>query len=129
MKPFEKILIVYDNESDNRALIEQATDIALKNQAVLTVIDVIEKTPQDFVEPVIKPMPGVEQKPQIQIIEDFISDSINSTTIPLQKENLKDGVGKSENERSISWNTLSRRNNMAPSVCRCYPTSRNPDNQ
>lgn len=96
MKPFEKILIVYDNESDNRALIEQATDIALKNQAVLTVIDVIEKTPQDFVEPVIKPMPGVEQKPQIQIIEDFISDSINSTTIPLQKENLKDGVGKSE---------------------------------
>lgn len=94
MKPFKKILVVFENQSDNRALIEQAIDLTQKNQAALTVIDVIEKSPQDFSRPA-KKHPG-DRHTQIPIIEEFLPDASLSTRTQAPMKEVKDVAGHSE---------------------------------
>ncbi len=44
MKRFMNILVIFDSKTDNRALFDQAVDLAQRNQAALMVVDVIEET-------------------------------------------------------------------------------------
>ena len=45
MRRFKKILVVFDSKTDNRALFDQAVDLAQRNRAVVMVVDVIEEAP------------------------------------------------------------------------------------
>jgi universal stress protein E len=71
MKHFKNILVVFDSKTDNRALLDQAVDLAQRNQAALMVVDVIEETPHVLAKPIWREMAGQAQEPNIHIIEKF----------------------------------------------------------
>jgi nucleotide-binding universal stress UspA family protein len=68
MKRFKNILVVFDSKTDNRALFDQAVDLAQRNQAALTVVDVIEEAPYVLAKPIGRELAGEAQKPEIHII-------------------------------------------------------------
>lgn len=85
MKRFKNILIVFNSKLENRALINYAVNLAKRNQAVLTVVDVIKEEPDSLTKRVFqestKETPGLE----ISIIEELPSQinlSDVSTSLP-----------------------------------------------
>ncbi len=48
MQRFKKILLVYDGKAGEEATLERAVDLAKRNNAELTLVDVIETLPRDF---------------------------------------------------------------------------------
>lgn len=87
MKRFKNILVVFDGKINNQALYIQAVDLAQRNQAALTVIDVIEDVPQVRHGSTEQEQPGGVQKPEIQIIEEFPYES----PVPAAPESMVDG--------------------------------------
>ncbi len=75
MKRFKNILAVYNSETDNRALFDQAVDLARRNQAALMVVDIIETAPHELPKPVRPEPAGEVQGPVLHIIEEFPLDT------------------------------------------------------
>ncbi len=73
MKRFKNILVVYDGKADNRALHDQAVNLARRNQAVLTVVDVIEEARTVSAKP--SPAQDSAKGLDMRIIEDFPFES------------------------------------------------------
>ena len=48
MQRFKNILLVYDGTEQRKSTLDRAVNLATKNQARLTIIDVIEEIPQDY---------------------------------------------------------------------------------
>ena len=71
MKRFKNILVVFDSKTDNRALFEQAVNLAQRNQAALKVVDVIEEAPYFPAKPFRRELAGRSHKQEIHIIEEF----------------------------------------------------------
>jgi nucleotide-binding universal stress UspA family protein len=71
MKRFKNILVVFDSKSDNRALLEHVLNLAKRNHASLTVIDVIEASTSIPVKPFSQKKTADTQKPEFEIIEEF----------------------------------------------------------
>lgn len=51
MKRFKNILVVFDSKTDNQAFFDQAVDLALRSQAALMVVSVIEEASYIFAKP------------------------------------------------------------------------------
>jgi universal stress protein E len=92
MKRFKKILIVFDGKKDNRALFIQAMDLAQRNQAALTIVDVIEEAPSGLLKSISKEPAGKVQRPNIPIIEEFPTKTSVSPVSVSPLESLKDKV-------------------------------------
>lgn len=90
MKRFKNILVVFDSKIDNRALLDQAVDLARRNQAALMVVDVIEEAPSLLARPVSRELAGSTQKTDIQIIEEFPLE----TPEPSSAESVVEAPGK-----------------------------------
>ena len=60
MRRFKKILVVFDSKTDNRALFDQAVDLAQRNRAVVMVVDVIEEAPHVLAKPIWREQAGKE---------------------------------------------------------------------
>jgi universal stress protein E len=71
MKRFKNILVVFDSKTDNLALLDQAVDLAQRNQAALKVVSVIGEASYVLTKPIGREMAGEAQKPDIHIIEKF----------------------------------------------------------
>jgi nucleotide-binding universal stress UspA family protein len=71
MKRFKKILIVFDSKTDNRALFDQAVELAQRNQTVLTVIDVIEEAPSGLSRQFSLEPGGMTQQPNFSFVEEL----------------------------------------------------------
>jgi universal stress protein E len=87
MKRFKKILVVFDSKTDNRALFDQAVDLARRNRAALMVVDVIEEAPHVLAKPIWREQAGEAQKPEIHIIEEFPFE----TSVPPASESPVEG--------------------------------------
>ncbi len=86
MRRFMKILVVFDNMTDNRALLYHAVNLAQRNQTSLTVVDILEETPAVLANPVVQTLPGSGQVSNIQIFEEFPSKSA-SLVLPERPQN------------------------------------------
>jgi nucleotide-binding universal stress UspA family protein len=73
MKRFKNILIVFNSNTDNRALLFHAVDLAQRNRASLKVVDVIEETPSKLPKPGLQKPAGEVPSPTINIFEELIS--------------------------------------------------------
>lgn len=89
MKRFKNILVVFDSNTDNRALLFHAVDLAQRNQASLMVVDVIEETRSILSKPGLQ-KPATEVKPPtINIIEELISIPPTSPSSESRNEEWK----------------------------------------
>lgn len=69
MKRFKNILVVIDQKTENRVVVERAVILAQRNQARLTVVNIIKELPRQA------PVPGVpEPLVDIDIIEEWPPD-------------------------------------------------------
>lgn len=100
MKRFKNILVVFDSKIDNRALVDQAVDLAQRNQAALTVVDVIEEAPRVLQKPKGQNLTGRKQKTDIHIVEEF---PVDLHLPPIFESMGADGKGKTS-VSSLSMN-------------------------
>lgn len=75
MKRFKNILVAFDSKTDNRALLNHAVDLAQRNQAAVTVVDVIEEAPSVLVKPISRERADESKRPEIDIIEEFFPET------------------------------------------------------
>ena len=87
MKRFKNILVVVDPKSGSEALIKRAVTVGQRNQARLTVVDVIKKTTM----PLRAEPPVVAKEPIINIIEEFPYDSPVPVT-PKSPEDIQERI-------------------------------------
>ncbi len=71
MDRFKRILVIFDGKIDNRALFDHAVALAKRNQAVLTIVDVLEEVPAELAKLAAEEPVGMKQKPAFPIIEEF----------------------------------------------------------
>jgi nucleotide-binding universal stress UspA family protein len=71
MKYFKDILVVYDSKTDNRALFERAVELGQRNQARLTVVNLVEEVPRKGADAVRRETAAESPGPGIDIIEEF----------------------------------------------------------
>ncbi len=91
MKRFKNILVVFDSKSNNRALFDQALDLARKNQSFLTIVDVIEEAPIDLDKDSTPELTKKAQKSASPIIENFLFDNSEYTQISSEDAGLTSG--------------------------------------
>ena len=70
MQRFKNILVVVDEKTENRAVVEQAVTLAQRNQARLTVVNIVKELPRQVTRPDV-PEPLVD----IDIIEEWPPDA------------------------------------------------------
>jgi nucleotide-binding universal stress UspA family protein len=85
MKRFKNILVVFDRQTDNGALFDQAVGLAQRNQATVMVVDVIEEAPHGLAMPVRAKPASEAQGTAFHIIESF---PLDPTVQPAQKLTL-----------------------------------------
>ncbi len=91
MKRFKKILIVFNGNVDNQSLFEHTVDLATKNKATITVMEVIEEAVQNISKPKSRETEKDIPEPKIQIIEEFhTKQSTPSTSEWKRKENMSE---------------------------------------
>jgi len=91
MKRFKNILVVFDSKTDNRSLLDHAIDLVKRNQAALTVVDVIENAPSDLSKAMDQDLVLEEHKSQIPIIEEFPFSDPQLRESKTQEAGSKDG--------------------------------------
>lgn len=96
MKRFKNILLVFNSKTDNRALFDQAVDLAQRNRASLTVIDVIEEAPSSLAKLRAVELSSDVQKPTIPIIEELPFDTPLSLAIEAGDEDLEGKASTTE---------------------------------
>ena len=70
MQRFKSILVVVDEKTENRAVVERAVTLAQRNQARLTVVDTVRELPR------LAPVPDVpEPLVDIDIVEEWPPDA------------------------------------------------------
>lgn len=89
MKRFRNILVVFNSKTDNRALFNQAVELAQRNHTGLTVIDVIEEISSGQYSDASVGQIGVKLQPQFPIIEVLSSETSISVVPDLPNENLR----------------------------------------
>lgn len=70
MRRFKNILVVLDTRSDNRSLFEQAYDLALRNQAEITVVDIVQEAPPVQAQPSFLGSARIAQEQKVSFIEE-----------------------------------------------------------
>jgi len=75
MKYFKNILVIFDSKTDNRALLDQAVDLAQRNQVAIKVVSVNEEASFVLAKPIWRELAGQAQEPNIHIIEKFPYDT------------------------------------------------------
>jgi nucleotide-binding universal stress UspA family protein len=101
MKRFKNILVVFDSKTDNRALFDQAVDLAQRNQTDLTVVDVIEEAPSDL----SKSISQAPNEPAQQINIPIFEELPNKTTVaPSPDFQPKDRIDDSHDLENSSIN-------------------------
>lgn len=96
MKRFKRILVVFDSKIDNQALFNQALDLAQRNQASLTVVDIIEEAPSDLTKETTLKLTHKARKFEIPIIEEFPFDNPDAPLNGNQETGLAEGVRDTE---------------------------------
>jgi nucleotide-binding universal stress UspA family protein len=91
MKRFKRILVVFDSKTDNHALFNQALDLVQRNNASLTVVDIIEEAPVDLVKGQTSELTKKAQKSTSPIIENFQFDNSDTTLIAPEDAGLTGG--------------------------------------
>jgi len=81
MKRFKNIIVALASKSDNQALIDQARDLALRNQAEITVVDIVEEAPFVQAKPSFLGSARIAQEQKIPVIED-LPFSVQPSDIP-----------------------------------------------
>jgi universal stress protein E len=71
MKCFKNILVIFDSKTDNRALLDQAVDLAQRNQVAIKVVSVNEEASFVLAKPIWRELAGQAREPNIHIIEKF----------------------------------------------------------
>jgi len=71
MRRFKNILVVLDSRSDNRALLDQARDLAQRNQAEITLLDIVEVTPSSQTMPLSRSSAVKALERQVSILEEI----------------------------------------------------------
>lgn len=92
MKRFKRILVIFDGKTDNRALFDHAIELAKRNQATLTIVDVLEEAPAGLSSPVKDKPAGRTQQPSFPIIEEFPVSTPVSSLSGLQVDETNDHV-------------------------------------
>lgn len=96
MKNIKNILVVFDSKSNNRALFNQALDLVQRNNASLTVVDVIEEAPVDQTKGTTpKPIKKVQQSIN-PIIENLQFDDRETDLIISEDAGLSERVSATE---------------------------------
>jgi universal stress protein E len=94
MKRFKNILVVFDRKTDNQALFNHAVDLAQRNQAALTLVDVLEESPTSLSNPPSQEPAATAQKHPIPIIEElFIKNPLSPISdLPVDDRNNQSTV-------------------------------------
>lgn len=90
MKRFKNILVVFDSNTDNRALLNHAVDLAQRNQAALKVIDIIDEAPSIQAKPILRELESEAQESDIEIIEEFPFETPEPRASESSVDNWKD---------------------------------------
>ncbi len=82
MQRFQNVLVVIDERTENSAVVERAVVLAQRNQARLTLVNVVRTLPRQAPRPIAPEQPADGQEPVLEIIEEWPTDSKLSTEEP-----------------------------------------------
>jgi len=75
MQRFKNILVVIDGKIENKTVVERAVTLAQRNQARLTVVNLVEELPREAPRPLVPELPADVPGPLIDIIEVWPPDT------------------------------------------------------
>lgn len=75
MERFKRILVVVDEKTENRAVIERAVTVARRNRARLTIVNTVDELPRQVPRPVTPEPPAEAEGPVLDIIEEWPSNA------------------------------------------------------
>jgi nucleotide-binding universal stress UspA family protein len=75
MQRFKSILVVVDEKTENRAVVERAVTLAQRNQARLTVVNTVREFPHQAPRPIASELPADAQGLVLDIIEEWPPDA------------------------------------------------------
>ncbi len=75
MQRFKDILVVVDEKTENRPVVERAVTLAQRNQARLTVVDTVGALPYQATRPITPESPAEAQDLVVDVIEDWPADA------------------------------------------------------
>jgi nucleotide-binding universal stress UspA family protein len=71
MQRFQNVLVVVDERTENRAVVERALVLAQRNQAHLTLVNVVRALPHQAPRPMAPEQPADGQESVLEIIEEW----------------------------------------------------------
>jgi nucleotide-binding universal stress UspA family protein len=74
MQRFKNILVVIDEQTENRAVVERAVILAQRNQARLTIVDTVRALPRQVPRPITPELPPDADELAVDIIEEWPPD-------------------------------------------------------
>ncbi len=99
MQRFKSILVVIDEKTENRAVVERAVTVARRNQSRLTIANTVEELPRQVPRPITPERPAEAEGPVLEIIEEWPPDAgppIEPEPASTRPEPISDGPKEEE---------------------------------
>lgn len=126
MQRFKSILVVIDQKTENRVVVERAVTLAQRNQARLTVVNTVKELPRQAPVPPVPDVP--EPLVDIDIIEEWppvadrppaaapvaLSEWLHEAEAPVKEATvvIREGIVEEESQRLEQWVDFVRRSGV-----------------
>jgi universal stress protein E len=134
MQRFKSILVVIDEKTENRVVIERAVTLAQRNQARLMVVNTVKELPHQATLPLVPELPADVPEPlvDIDIIEDWPPDAdrpppppvalnewLHEAEMPVKEATvvIRERIVEEESQRLEKWVDFVRRSGV-PVTCK-----------